>query len=585
MNEENKTMREGEGEAEPRGKSVSAGGLRSSGIAKFAAFVLCTIIPTATFWTGLYAALPGDVDRLFEISQPWGYSSVTSANMQPGLALVLAAAGLLITIALIVFLLSASGHHRGAESIEPGWGTAVPLEITLAAAFGLGVFPIYLMMENFYYIDFDNEPEVFFVLWSLIGMLLAALSLGVLMSLAVRIKLGGWWKNTVCFMLICLIWKAVKWLWSLLIRILGALLRGIRKVFGFFRDLIRGIPTIWKGMLVIAGVSFAELLLYESFRWDGEWVFVAWFVLHLITIPAGMYILLMDLRLKKGADALAAGDLSHQIESKYMISDYRAHAKSLNSIGEGLARAVEQRTKSERFRTELITNVSHDIKTPLTSIINYSELIGKVLDAAENGEETDTSGEADVDTEKLREYSGVLGRQSDKLKRLLDDLVEASKASTGNLDVQLAPCDAAVFVDQAEGEYSEKLGAAGLALITSKPQTPVRIMADGRRMWRVFDNLINNACKYSQPGTRVYLSLETGGQEAVFTLRSTSREPLNISADELMERFVRGDRSRSSEGSGLGLSIARSLTELQKGSFGIAVDGDLFKAVLRFPLL
>jgi signal transduction histidine kinase len=405
------------------------------------------------------------------------------------------------------------------------------------------------------------------------------------MSLAVRIKLGGWWKNTVCFMLICLIWKAVKWLWSLLIRILGALLRGIRKVFGFFRDLIRGIPTIWKGMLVIAVISFAELVLYESSRYDGESVFIAWFVLHLITIPAGMYILLMDLRLKKGADALAAGDLSNQIDSKYMIADYRAHAKSLNSIGEGLARAVEQRTKSERFRTELITNVSHDIKTPLTSIINYSELIGKVLDSAENGGETDNSGEAAVDTEKLREYSGVLGRQSDKLKRLLDDLVEASKASTGNLDVQLAPCDAAVFVDQAEGEYSEKLSAAGLALITSKPQTPVRIMADGRRMWRVFDNLINNACKYSQPGTRVYLSLDTGGQEAVFTLRSTSREPLNISADELMERFVRGDRSRSSEGSGLGLSIARSLTELQKGSFGIAVDGDLFKAVLRFPLL
>ena len=574
MNEEVVTMRDGE--TAPRGKNALAGDLRSSGIAKFAAFVLCTIIPVATFWTGLYAALPGDVDRVFNRAQPWGYSSVTSAKMQPGLALVLAAAGLLITIALIVFLLSASGHHRGAEGIEPGWGTAVPLEITLAAAFGLGVFPIYLMMENFYYIDFDNEPEAFFVLWSLIGMLLTALTLGVLMSLAVRFKLGGWWKNTVCYWLLNLVWKLVKWLWQLLVRFLGAVFSGIRKVFGFFASLIRGIPAIWKGMLAIAIVSIAELLLYLGFRWDGERVFVIWFVLHLITVPTGMYILLMDLRLKNGADALAAGDLSHQIEKKYMIADYRAHADSLNSIGEGLAKAVEQRTRSERFRTELITNVSHDIKTPLTSIINYSELIGKELEAG---------GGNGADEGKLREYSEVLGRQSGKLKRLLDDLVEASKASTGNLDVQLAPCDAAVFLDQAEGEYSEKLSAAGLTLIASKPQTPVRIMADGRRMWRVFDNLINNACKYSQPGTRVYLSLETAENEAVFTLRNTSREPLNISAEELMERFVRGDRSRGSEGSGLGLSIARSLTELQKGRLELAIDGDLFKAILRFPLL
>ena len=261
--------------------------------------------------------------------------------------------------------------------------------------------------------------------------------------------------------------------------------------------------------------------------------------------------------------------MSYQIDTKGMRGDFKKQGEDLNSIASGMSLAVEKQLKSERMKTELITNVSHDIKTPLTSIINYADLIGK--ESCEN--------------EKITEYAEVLVRQSVRLKRLIEDLVEASKASTGNLEVNLAACDAAVFLTQAGGEYEEKLQNANLTLVTSQPENEIRIMADGRRMWRVFDNLMNNICKYAQPGTRVYLSLERIGNSAVIIFRNTSREALNISEEELMERFVRGDASRTTEGNGLGLSIARSLAELQGGKLTIKIDGDLFKAILTFPVL
>ena len=220
------------------------------------------------------------------------------------------------------------------------------------------------------------------------------------------------------------------------------------------------------------------------------------------------------------------------------------------------------------MKTELITNVSHDLKTPLTSILNYSGLI-----AAEPCE-----------NEKITEYARVLTRQSERLTRLIDDLVEASKASTGNLDVLLAPVEAQVLLGQASGEYTERLAAAGLELVTKMPEEPIRIMADGRRMWRIFDNLMNNVCKYALSGTRVYLSLEKMAESAVITFKNTSRAPLDISEEELLERFVRGDSARSSDGNGLGLSIARSLAELQGGKLRLHIDGDLFKAILVFPV-
>ena len=205
----------------------------------------------------------------------------------------------------------------------------------------------------------------------------------------------------------------------------------------------------------------------------------------------------------------------------------------------------------------------------MTSIINYASLIS--AEPSEN--------------EKITDYSEVLVRQSEKLKRLIEDLVEASKASTGNLEVLLAPCEAGTFLTQASGEYEEKMQKAELTLITKQPDKELRIMADGRRMWRIFDNLMNNICKYAQPGTRVYLSLEEKNDHAVIIFKNTSREPLDMSEEELMERFTRGDSSRNTEGNGSGLSIAKSMTELQGGNMRLSIDGDLFKAILSFPLI
>ena len=282
-----------------------------------------------------------------------------------------------------------------------------------------------------------------------------------------------------------------------------------------------------------------------------------------------MWIALNLRRLQEGGKALAGGNLSYHIDTERMLPEFKDHGENLNNIAKGMAIAVEDRLKSERMKTELITNVSHDIKTPLTSIISYADLISK---------EKST-------TKKVKEYSDVLVRQSERLKRLLEDLVEASKAATGNLEVDLMPCNASTLVSQVSGEYEDRLKQASLSLIVNQPEEDIMIMADSRRMWRIFDNLMNNICKYAQPDTRVYLSLEKIEKEAVFTFRNTSRDPLNISEEELMERFTRGDSSRHTEGNGLGLSIARSMAELQQGSLKLSIDGDLFKAILSFPII
>ena len=223
--------------------------------------------------------------------------------------------------------------------------------------------------------------------------------------------------------------------------------------------------------------------------------------------------------------------------------------------------------KSERMRTELITNVSHDIKTPLTSIINFVDLMKKP--------HSDEEGE---------EYLAVLDRQSQRLKRLIDDLMDMSKASSGNMSLELVKIDGAETVNQALGEFADKLERAGLTPVFRHPEEPVLIRADGKHLWRVLSNLLGNAVKYALPDTRLYIDLMELQGNGVIAIKNISREQLNVDAEELMERFVRGDASRNTEGSGLGLNIAKSLTELQGGQMHLTVDGDLFKVTLIFPL-
>ncbi len=271
--------------------------------------------------------------------------------------------------------------------------------------------------------------------------------------------------------------------------------------------------------------------------------------------------------LQTAAQKLAAGDLTYTVDTEKMYPVLKEHGDNLNAVSVGMSRAVNERMKSERFKTELITNVSHDLKTPLTSIVSYVDLLKK----------------EPIESEQAQEYIEILDRQSQKLKKLTTDLVDASKASSGALPVNLEKIDLGELLRQSAGEYTEKFAAANITPVLNVPETETYVTADGRLLWRVLDNLLGNAVKYAQSGTRLYLELTPGETETVLTLKNISREPLNIPAEELMERFVRGDGSRHTDGSGLGLSIANSLMELIGGKLTLTLDGDLFKAALVFP--
>jgi signal transduction histidine kinase len=270
--------------------------------------------------------------------------------------------------------------------------------------------------------------------------------------------------------------------------------------------------------------------------------------------------------LLKGIETMSRGNLNHKIDTRYLYGSFKEFGEELNSLAEAAKQAAEKQMKSERMKTELITNVSHDIKTPLTSIINFVDLMKKP--------HTEAEGE---------EYLDVLDRQSQRLKKLIDDLMDMSKASSGNISVELGQVDAAEAINQALGEFADKLDRVNLTPVFRYPDKTIHMVADGKLLWRVLSNLLNNAVKYALPDTRLYVDLMELQGTAMIAIKNISREQLNVNADELMERFVRGDASRNTEGSGLGLNIAKSLVEIQGGQMHLMVDGDLFKVTLIFP--
>lgn len=352
-------------------------------------------------------------------------------------------------------------------------------------------------------------------------------------------------------------------------RILHPFGRFFRWMGGGLREAVHKLPLFWQAGLLFAGFGFLELLCLLGVWNSGAGMALLWLLLKVVEMIFFIRLVLQLLHLQEGGQKLTQGDLNYQLPLEKLHGPFRAHGEALNNVRQGIQHAVEEQMKSERMKTELLTNVSHDIKTPLTAIVSYVDLLKQ----------------EPMPNEKAKEYLDVLDRQSARLKKLTEDLVEASKATTGNLTVDLQPTDVNVFLGQTAGEYEERLTARQLTLcLTPAEGTPV-ISADGRLLWRVFENLFSNIQKYAQPGTRVYLTCQATETQVTITFRNISAEPLNISADELMERFVRGDASRNTEGSGLGLSIARSLTQLQHGTFALAVDGDLFKAILTFPRL
>lgn len=455
-------------------------------------------------------------------------------------------------VADLVFLLSAAGHRRGTEGIVPNWQDRIPLDLYLLAG-GLLFFALLTVtMETLSMVGYASTPNLSYVTaaaCSAAGVILAALA--VLMSLSTRVKLGKWWRNSLCYML----FRWVRRLWR-------RFLAGVRGLIGI-------LPMTWRTVMLAAGVLFLQLCLsllsFHSYANNGLF-FLLLLALDGAVIAGAAWLTVQAQKIRDEGRALAEGDLEAKIDTHGMYRDLKAHAENLNAIGQGLNRAVEQRMRSERLKTELITNVSHDIKTPLTSIVNYVDLLEK--------EEL---------PEKAQEYLAVLDRQSRRLKKLTEDLVEASKASTGNVAVHLSPILVNEIVHQAIGDYSEKLTAGKLEVIVNTYEGNLEAMADGRLLWRVLDNLLGNVCKYALAGTRVYVDLTARDGRVYLSIKNISRDPLNVSAQDLMERFVRGDASRHTEGSGLGLNIAKSLMDLMGGTFDLSVDGDLFKAQLSLP--
>lgn len=447
-----------------------------------------------------------------------------------------------VLIVLLCYLYAAQSHRKGGV-VALNHLDRIPFDLLTAAVIVIALLSAILINDASYSGDLD-----FIVALAAILSVDYFVALGYTLSFAARLKTHTLFKNNILYKL-----------WFITAK-------GIKKVLAWLKYLFKGIPTVAKTAIITSAVALFQFIIIALFTYYPVERTLLLFLFTLLDVAVIISLAVILQRIKQGGEKIAAGDLEYKIDTKYMYGDFKEFANSLNNINEGLSVAINERMKSERFKTELITNVSHDIKTPLTSIINYVDLIKK----------------EEPENENIKEYIDVLDRQSSRLKKLIEDLMEASKASTGNLAVNLSVCEAGVLLSQTVGEFDERLNAAGLTPVVNIPEAPVKIMADGRHLWRVFDNLMNNICKYSQVGTRVYLDLSQRDGRAKITFRNISKYELNITGEELTERFVRGDKSRNTEGSGLGLSIARSLTELQNGSLQIDIDGDLFKVTLTF---
>lgn len=475
---------------------------------------------------------------------------------------VVCCAGTVLALLCFIFLLCSAGHKNGREGITPSAIHEIHLDVyTVVVA--VGAFTgLYLA---FGWIGMNSSMINLIVLVVLFAAEVIWCTL-YFMELAIRLKMGKWWQNTILY------------------RVFRFFGRFCKRVFRGIVKLIRGIPMVWRTALLCLAVCVVEFFGLILFYNNTDVLLFFWAIEKFILCGAITFVALMCKELQEGSEALSDGDLNYKLDTSHMVLSFKEHGENLNRIGEGISAAVEQRMKSEHLKTELITNVSHDIKTPLTSIINYADLIGKEV----SGDAKDTGDGAGTETAQEREqhiseYAEVLLRQSQKLKKLLDDLLEASKATTGNLEVHPEVCDVSVLLSQAVGEYEQRFSEKKLETIVKQPEETVKVMADGRHLWRVFDNLLNNIYKYAQAGSRVYLNVEHDGQNANIIFRNMSAYPLEMSPEELEERFTRGDRSRHMEGNGLGLSIAKSLTELQKGDMEIVTDGDLFKVVITLP--
>ena len=489
-----------------------------------------------TLSDGSIYALTYTADLLqVETAPTYSYLLLSWLTEHTGLTIFLTALFAVLALFFFCFSMASAGHWAGHEGIHLTWLDKIPADVWLLVL----LCTFFIGWEAFYY----EWGRVFFCA------ALVPLVLLFLCAFAAQCKAGTVLRGA-------LIGRIARFLWRI-----------VRAVFRALLHTLVRLPLVWKTALVGLVIAGAEFLLYiNDFYRVRYGVFL---MMKIIELLAALYIALNLRALQKGGEKLARGDFSSPIDTKYLIGDFKRYGQELNDVQGGLEQAVQEQMKAEHLKTELITNVSHDIKTPLTSIVNYVDLLKK----------------EDIPSPNAQEYIAVLDRQSHRLKKLTEDLVEASKASSGALNVELQPTDVNVLLSQIEGEYQERLAACHLTLVTQPPAPGTMIQADSRLLSRVMDNLVSNVCKYAMENTRVYVTAAVRDGQAVISFKNVSRDELNISPDELMERFVRGDASRHSEGSGLGLSIARSLVQLQGGTFALSIDADLFRADIVFPLI
>ena len=506
-----------------------------------------------------------------------------------GVALMLGMAlGLVLFAALAVFLCSVAGRKPDSTEIKAAGFNALPLDLYGGGVLALCIALGYLAVEV---IPRAQDASIVLAAVLLLGYGGCVLVVCFCFAVAAQVKMGNWYwlRNSVVgrcvsvaleivrgiFHLIPTLWsfalRIVKdifkvvsalavLLWSWMKKCLTVTGRLLKKCLVLCEKTLSLLPLTWQ-WIVVGGVLALMLLISVVNNSEG-WA-VLWGIASLTTILYGSNCFG---RLLEGAKRMRSGDLESKVDDKYLVGCFREFAGELNGLADVAMVAAQNQLKSERMKTELITNVSHDIKTPLTSIINYVDLLEKPHTPEEESA-----------------YVEVLSRQSQRLKKLIDDLMEMSKASTGNIQVDIGEIDAVEAVTQALGEFADKLTAAGLTPVFHQSEENIMLLADGRLLWRAMSNVLSNAVKYAMPGTRLYVDVSATQDKAIISFKNISGAQLNISADELMERFVRGDSSRNTEGSGLGLNIAKSLMELQKGQLQLLVDGDLFKVTLVFP--
>lgn len=509
-------------------------------------------------WNKYRYAYPDDtliwvgIDTSFQYADLFQSAQESYQMAAPGYLYILCSVicGILALVLLGVMTYMAS-RKTESETISLLWFDRWYTEVAASLAAGV-VLSLFVMtgigVSELYYDEMADRMQMLTAL-AVGSAITGSAFLFFYLSLIRRIKAGIFWKN------------------FLIYRIFLAIKRILMRIYDDSRNVVR----IWVPYLLFVSVNLFLISLDNPFERGGTFIAI---VLDLFVGIFLYYNNRIRQKILKGIEKIRGGDLDYQIDVAKMHGDNRILAEAVNSIGNGIRHAVETSMKDERMKADLITNVSHDIKTPLTSIINYVDLIKR--------EETEN--------EKVRDYLKILENKSQRLKQLTEDLVEASKISSGNIELQCDKLDLVELMNQTVGEFVERFEEKGLRLIVNMEERPLLIYADSRRIWRVVENLFHNVNKYALENTRVYVEVKKIPEDdspgkVRLSIKNISDQPLNLEAEDLTERFIRGDAARTTEGSGLGLSIAKNLTELQKGKFEIFSDGDLFKVVITFSLV